>query len=84
MTDTLVYLHSDVTEVLRKLGNKSHIIDYIEQIRANPETVGDYREPDPRGRMVEVKILGRYALLFFRDPFAGIAKILELRNVESL
>ena len=84
MTDTLVYVHSHVNDVLEKIGNKSHIIEYIEQIRTNPEIVGDYREPDPRGRMIEVKILGRHALLFFRDPFAGIAKILELRNVESL
>jgi len=41
------------------------------------------RLPDPRGRMIEVKILGRQALLFFKDPFANIVKILEIRNVET-
>lgn len=84
MTETIIYLHAHVSDHLRKLGNKRHINGYIEQLQKNPETVGDYREPDPRGRIIEVKILGRHALLFFRDPFAGIVKILDLRNVESL
>jgi len=84
MTNTTVYLHSQVSDYMEKLSNKNHIIGYIAQLQSNPENFGDYREPDPRGRMIEVKILGRHALIFFKDPFAGIIKILDLRNVELL
>ena len=83
MSDTLVYVHNHVADQLRKLGNKKHIETYLDHLGSNPEAVGDYREPDPRGRMIEVKLLGRHALLFFKDPFAGIVKILDLRHVES-
>lgn len=84
MTETQIYLHSHVAEHLQKLGDKKEILQYIDRLVSNPETVGDYRQPDPRGRMIEVKIIGRHALLFFKDPFAGMAKIIDLRNVESL
>ena len=84
MTNTLIYIHSLASDHLNKLGKKGDIVKFINQLETNPETVGDYRQPDPRGRMIEVKILGRQAVLFFKDPFAGLVKILDIRNVESL
>lgn len=84
MNNTQIYLHSHVSDHLQKLGNRKPVVEFINQLQTNPEAVGDYRQPDPRGRMIEVKIIGRHALLFFKDPFAGIAKIIDLRNVESL
>ena len=84
MTNTLIYIHSLASDQLNKLGKKGDIVKFINQLETNPETVGDYRQPDPRGRMIEVKILGRQAVLFFKDPFAGLVKILDIRNVESL
>ncbi len=84
MTNTLIYIHSLASDHLNKLGKKGDIVKFINQLETNPETIGDYRQPDPRGRMIEVKILGRQAVLFFKDPFAGLVKILDIRNVEAL
>ena len=84
MNKTLIYVHSLASDHLKKLGKKEDIVKFINQLGSNPETVGDYRQPDPRGRMIEVKILGRQAILFFNDPFAGLVKILDIRNVEAL
>jgi hypothetical protein len=84
MTNTLIYIHSLASDHLNKLGKKEDIVNFINQLETNPETIGDYRQPDPRGRMIEVKILGRQAVLFFKDPFAGLVKILDIRNVEAL
>ena len=84
MTNTLVYIHSLAAEHLGRLKNKETVVDFINQLASNPETVGNYRQPDPRGRMIEVKLLGRQAVLVFKDPFANIVKILEIRNVEGL
>lgn len=83
MSDTLVYLHSHAADHLAGMGNRRAVIDFINQLESNPETVGDYRRPDPRGRTLEVKILGRQAVVFFKDPFAGLVKILAIRNVEA-
>lgn len=84
MPRTLVYLHSHAADHLKGMGNRAAVVDFIDQLERNPETVGDYRRPDPRGRMMEVKILGRQAVIFFKDPFADLVKILEIRNVEAL
>ena len=84
MNDTLVYLHNHVVDHLKKLGQPDPIETYLGRLQVNPELVGNYRFADPRGRVIEVKILGRHALFFFKDPFAKIVKILDLRNVESL
>ncbi|MBT8036974.1 MAG: hypothetical protein KJO21_05470 [Verrucomicrobiae bacterium] len=83
MNNTLVYLHSHASDSLRKLANHEHVIRFINQLEANPQTVGDYRQPDPRGRMIEVKLLGRQAVLFFSDPYANIVKVLDIRHVEA-
>lgn len=84
MTSPLVYLHALAADHLKALGNKDDVVRFIDQLQSNPETVGDYRQPDPRGRMIEVKLIGRQAILFFKDPFADLVKILEIRNVEAL
>mgnify|MGYP000654212964 FL=1 len=84
MTETLVYLHSHVADHLKKLGQKSIIEAFLQRLKSNSEILGNYRFSDPRGRIIEVKILGRHALFFFKDPYANIVKILDLRNVESL
>ena len=84
MTRPLVFLHSLAADHLKALANKDDVVRFIDQLQSNPETVGDYRQPDPRGRMIEVKLIGRQAILFFKDPFADLVKILEIRNVEAL
>ncbi len=83
MNNTLVYIHSHACDHLRGLANREDVIGFINQLESNPQTIGDYRQPDPRGRMIEVKLLGRHAVLFFSDPYAGIVKVLDIRNVEA-
>ncbi len=84
MTDTLVYLHNHVADYIKKLAQQGPVQSFLDRLQSNPEIVGNYRFTDPLGRIIEVKILGRHALFFFKDPFANIVKILDLRNVESL
>ncbi|NWK54481.1 hypothetical protein HW115_02585 [Verrucomicrobiaceae bacterium N1E253] len=83
MTDTLVYVHQHAADQLRSLARPDAIVDFINQLQSRPGTVGDHRQPDPRGRMVEVKILGRHAVIFFSDPFAGMIKILDICHIET-
>ena len=82
---TLVYLHCHAADQLRALSKPKTMMAFLDRLQANPtETLGDYSQPDPRGRMIEVKILGRHAILFFKDPFADLVKVLDIRNVETL
>lgn len=86
MNQTLIYIHTLAADHLNDLGNptaKTDISNFITRLGSNPELCGDYRQPDPRGRMIEVKLIGRQAVIFFKDPFANLVKILDIRNVEA-
>ena len=84
ISEPLLYLHNHAIDRLEALAKPQAILAFISQLKSNPETAGDYRQPDPQGRMIEVKILGRHAVLFFNDPFAGLIKVLDIRNVEAM
>lgn len=82
----LIYIHSLASEHLQGLGNretKAAISHYIQKLGSDPSLTGDYAQPDPRGRMMEVKLIGRQAVIYFRDPFANLVKILDIRNLEA-
>lgn len=84
MTETQIYVHGHAADSLKALAHPEVIVDFISRLQSDPTVTGDHRQPDPRGRMIDVKILGRHAVLFFSDPFAGMIKILEIRNTEAL
>lgn len=84
MNEPLIYLNTHAVDRLESLAKPQAVVRFINQLKSNPETTGDYRQPDPQGRMIEVKVLGRHAVLFFNDPFAGLIKVLDVRNVEAM
>ncbi|MDC0088004.1 hypothetical protein OAI07_00520 [Akkermansiaceae bacterium] len=87
MNKTIIYIHALAADYLNSLGNpdaKIQISEFITKLGSNPELCGDYRQPDPRGRMMEVKLIGRQAIIFFKDPFANLVKVLDIRNIEAL
>lgn len=87
MNHALVYIHSLATDHLKNLGNRDdhrEISLFINKLGSDPALTGDYRQPDPRGRMMEIKLIGRQAVIFFKDPFANIVKVLDIRNVEAI
>ena len=84
---------SDLEQIKESLSQLSaedqdHVAGFllVERLKRNRLVMPSlhYRFADPRGRTIEVKILGRHALFFFRDSYANVVKILDLRNVESL
>ena len=82
---TTIYLHTHAADRIRNLQNPERLLDFIARLESNPtETCGEYSHTDPRGRVIEYKILGRYCMLFFKDPFADLVKILDIRNLEAL
>ncbi|MGJ8677174.1 MAG: hypothetical protein ACSHX0_06635 [Akkermansiaceae bacterium] len=86
MRPTLIYIHTLASDHLEALGNREtfhDISDFIRRLGSDPTLLGDYAQPDPRGRMMEVKLIGRQAVIYFKDPFANLVKILEIRNIEA-
>ena len=87
MSRPTIFIHSHVRDHLRKLGNPEtveQIHHFLGRLSASPTTTGDFSQPDPRGRLMEIKFIGRQSVIFFKDPFANIIKILDIRNTEYL
>jgi len=84
MLETQLYINSHAVDAIKALAHPEAIIAFIGSLKSNPSTVGDYRQPDPHGRMIEVKVLGRHAVLFFTDPFANLIKVLDVRHMEGI
>lgn len=81
----LVYLHNHAADRLRSLASKKEILQFLINLERTPiTTAADYTQPDPKGRIIEVKIFHRQAILFFRDPFANIIKVLDIRHLETI
>ena len=87
MNTPLIYIHTLADEHLQELENKftqAEILYFIKKLALDPSLLGDYTQPDPRGRMMEVKLIGRQAVIFFRDPFGNLVKVLDIRNIEAI
>ena len=56
MNNTLVYIHRLAADHLARHGNREDVVHFINALESNPETVGDYRQPDPRGRMIYARL----------------------------
>lgn len=78
-----IFIHQHAADALRALAKPEAILAFIKRLHSNPNLTGDHREADPRGRMIDVKVLGRHAVLYFNDPFAGLIRILDIRHTEA-
>ena len=52
---------------------------FISRLAEKPGMQGDYREPDNEGRLIEVCVHGRYAILFWADHAVAKQMVVEIR-----
>ncbi|MCP3957008.1 MAG: hypothetical protein GY719_04065 [bacterium] len=79
-----VFLHLEVTEALRFLdrSERASILQFSHALAANPFQPGDFREEDDQGRVNEVQIIGRQAVVYYVDDADSEVRILEVRPVD--
>ena len=71
MNQVIVYIHSHAAEHFEKIGNlktRNEINYFIKRLQSNPETKSNYQQPDPKGRMLEIKLIGRQSYYLFQRP----------------
>jgi hypothetical protein len=55
---------------------------FIGRLAEKPGIEGDYREPDDEGRLIEVRVHGRHAILFWMDHAVSKLMVVEIRLAE--
>ena len=76
-----VYIESGVAESLPGLKSKerNQLIRFFNKLRSNPFLDGDYVERDDIGRLMQVIVVGRHAVVFWADHAVKEIKVLDLK-----
>jgi hypothetical protein len=81
MTSYSVYVEARVAESLPRLkpAEGERLLRFFHKLRADPLLEGDYTEHDDIGRLLQVFVIGRHAVVFWADHAVKEVKILDLK-----
>jgi mRNA-degrading endonuclease RelE of RelBE toxin-antitoxin system len=73
-------------EVLRmerpNRNERDRILSFLEILTKNPECTGDYTERDDTGRLVQIKIVGGYAVTYWADHAVKEVKVTKIEKAD--
>ena len=79
-----IYLQLDASEVLRSLRGvqRQRIAAFIDSLGQNPNFEGDYSEQDESGRRIEIRVIGRYAVVYWSDHPVKEVKVVSILKAD--
>lgn len=63
-------------------ADRHHILSFLESLANHPERAGDYSEKDDAGRLVQIKIIGDYALTYWADHAVKEVKVTKIEKAD--
>jgi mRNA-degrading endonuclease RelE of RelBE toxin-antitoxin system len=82
--DHELFIALDVLEFIERLPRKTRLglRAGIAEIGENPSALSDATEYDSQGRMIEITIVGDYALVYWIDAADRHVKILDIHSAD--
>jgi hypothetical protein len=76
-----VFVESHIAELFPqlKVKERNQILRLLNKLRTHPFLEGDYVERDDIGRLMQVVIVGRNAIVFWADHAVKEVKVIDLR-----
>ena len=65
------------------MKDSSAVLTFLQKLERYPGTLGDHYELGLHGEPIQLKVLKRHVLVYFRDPFANETRVLDLVHVEQ-
>ena len=62
---------------------REKVMNFIRFLADNPNTTGDFSEPDDAHRTVQVKIIGRYAVTFWAAHAVSEIKVTHIKSADK-
>lgn len=59
------------------------VMRFIRALADNPNTTGDFTEKDNANRVLQVKIIGRYAVTFWADHAVSEIKVTHIKSADK-
>jgi len=64
-------------------SQRESVMKFIRSLAGNPNTAGDFTEKDNAGRIVQVKVVGRYAITFWADHAVSEIKVTHIKSADK-
>jgi hypothetical protein len=78
-----VYINELALQTAPRTGNqRTLVMNFVRFLAANPNSPGDFQERDEGGRTVQVKLVGRYAIIFWADHPVSEIKITHIKPAD--
>lgn len=79
-----VYIHEKVVESTPRSGRpRAQLLKFIHDLGDNPFQKGDYQDRDEVGHVLEVKIIGAFAVTFWADHAAKEIKVIHVQPTDG-
>ena len=62
---------------------RESVMKFIRSLAGNPNFAGDFTEKDNAGRVVQVKVIGRYAVTFWADHAVSEIKVTHIKSADK-
>ena len=67
----------------RSAMQQQKLMAFIRSLADNPNTNGDFTEKDQASRIVQVKVIGRYAVTFWADHAVSEVKVTHIKSADK-
>jgi len=80
-----IVLHEEAWSALAAASNieQRRLLAYMNELRADPFCLGDFRETDSKGRANEVQLVGEWLVTFWSDHAVREVRVVRLEKVED-
>lgn len=79
-----IYINEAALDSAPRSGlQREKIFSFIRSLADNPNTLGDFSESDDEHRIVQVKIIGRYAVTFWTDHAVSEIKVTHIKSADK-
>ncbi len=83
--DYSLYIRYEISLLLRTIRGvqRERIVRFIESLPTNPFQKGDDQDQSPEGRQIQVKVVDRYAVLFWAYHAVREVKVVDLISADA-
>jgi hypothetical protein len=77
-----IFVRHEVYQILQRVSadDRDRFCDFVESLADDPFRAGDATTRDDTGRVVQVKMLGRFALFYWADHAAKEVRVVDLTH----
>ena len=79
-----VFINEQALATVPRSGiQREQVMKFIRSLADQPNTAGDFKETDNSGRVVQVKVIGRYAITFWADHAVAEVKVTHIKSADA-